>query len=167
MGKRYIIALSIRIIPIHSTDYLFFSSFGFASRDTELRRRVTRNAFSCSVYKLPLPIFFEARYVMGEEGYGRPSPDVIREPVQISRLVTEFGRDLVDETYRTQHINQRVININPVGALERKIITVLQKKKNSIASNKNKIQNIRSERKSVTLAREPIRKNRRLNDTRR
>jgi hypothetical protein len=103
---------------------------------------------------------------MSEEKYGRSSPDIIREPVHISRLVTEFGRDLVDETYRTQHINQRVININPVGVLERKIITVLQKKKNSIASNKNKIQNIRSERKSVTLAREPIRKNRFLNDTR-
>ena len=104
---------------------------------------------------------------MSEEKYGRSSPDIIREPVHISRLVSEFDRDLVDEAYRTQHINQRVVNINPIGVLEQKITTVLQEKKNFIVSNKNKIQNIKSEKKGVTLIKELIRKSRCLNNTRR
>jgi hypothetical protein len=118
---RFIIALSFRRIPFYGADYLSFSIFGFFGRDIELRQRVTRNVFSYPIIPgRPLSILFEGRNVIGEDSYGRPAPDILREPWQISRLALEVRQDLVEETYRTQQTNQRVDNIY-LGVLEKKI----------------------------------------------
>jgi len=143
-----IISFFFRRIPYYSSDYLLFSSIGFFGRDTELRRAVSRSAFSYP----PLSILFEGRNVIGEDCYSRPAPDIIREPVVISRLAVETKRDLVDETYRTQQTNQRV-DIVYLGALERKIFDWL-----SIRNPKGSTL-IDSQSKTATLpVKEPIRK---------
>jgi hypothetical protein len=119
--SRIIIALSIRRVPFYSADYLAFSVLGFFGRDIELRQRVTRNVFSYPI--IPgkrISNLYEGRNVIGEDSYGRPSPDILREPWQIGRLAIEASRDLVEETYRTQFVNQRV-DIVYLGVLEQKI----------------------------------------------
>jgi hypothetical protein len=93
-------------------------------------------------------ILSESRNVMGRDRYGRPSPDIIREPLYISRIAVEASRDLVDETYRTQQTNQRVDNIY-LGSLERKIFEWLN-------NSKKKLEN--KDGKSSILVRTPIRR---------
>jgi hypothetical protein len=119
--RRLLLTLSLRTIPIFGINHLAFRGLGFSARDTELRRSITRNVFSYPIAPgIPLSILFEGRNIMGEDRYGQPAPDIIREPRLISRLAIETRRDLVDETYRTQQTNQRVDNVY-LGTLERKI----------------------------------------------
>nr|BBI28656.1 hypothetical chloroplast RF1 [Dinophyceae sp. MRD-151] len=163
-ASRIIIAFSIRRIPFYSADYLTFSIFGFFGRDIELRQRVTRNVFSYPI-KLPfLSPLFEGRYVIGEDSYGRPAPDILREPWEIGRLAIEASRDLVEETYRTQHINRRVDSVY-LGVLEQKIFEWLafRNPENSIPSRKNETldrekKSSKTTKKSSILVRRPIRK---------
>jgi hypothetical protein len=119
---RLIVACIIRRVPFYRADNLVFSSLGFFGRDTELRRQVSRNAFSYSIDrdKPSISSLFEGRYILGEDSYGRSAPDIIHEPWFLNRLAVEATRDLVDETYRTQFSSQRV-DIVYLGALERKI----------------------------------------------
>jgi hypothetical protein len=119
--RRFIISISFRTLPFYSSDYLAFSSFGFFGRDTELRRRVTRNTFSCSTKPgIPISILFEGRNVLSEDDCNRAAPDILREPWSIGLLAVETRRDFVDETHRTQQTNQRVDSVY-LGFLERKI----------------------------------------------
>jgi hypothetical protein len=99
-----------------------------------------------------LSILFEGRNIIGEDCYGRPAPDIIREPVVISRLAVETKRDLVDETYRTQQTNQRV-DIVYLGALERKIFDWL-----SIRNPKGSSLMDSHSRTATLPVKEPIRK---------
>jgi hypothetical protein len=142
--RRLAIAISLRGIPFYSLDYLIFSPLGFFGRDTELARIITRTAFS----GMQISILSESRNVMGRDRYGRPSPDIIREPFYISRIAVEASRDLVDETYRTQQTNQRVDNVY-LGSLERKIFEWLN-------SSKRKSED--RDGKSSILVRTPIRR---------
>merc|ERR1712216_378171 len=120
--SKLLITLSLRVVPLYGVNHLVFGGLGLSARDTELRRNVTRNVFSYPIVPgRPLSILFEGRNVMGEDSHGQSAPDVLREPWQISRLSVETRRDLVDETYRTQQINQRVDNVY-LGTLERKIL---------------------------------------------
>jgi hypothetical protein len=156
LTRYFIVSLSFRRIPYYGSDYLSFSSLGFFGRDTELRRIVSRSAFDYSIVQgRVLSILFEGRNVIGEDGYGRPSPDILHRPWQISRLAIEVKRDLVDETYRTQQTNQRVDSVY-LGTLERKIfewLTVRNPKNptsDQVVNDQNK--------KAAILVKEPIRK---------
>jgi hypothetical protein len=164
--KRIIVGYFIRRIPFYTIDSLIFSSFGFFGRDTELRRRVSRNAFSYSIDQGRQPsILFEGRYVIGEDSYGRPAPDIIHKPWHLSRLAIEASRDLVDETYRTQQTNQRVDRVY-LGNLERKIFDWLDVRNSKNLTNSDKVKTIKrnknSEKKTTEeqqiLVRETIRK---------
>jgi hypothetical protein len=157
--RYFIVAFSFIGIPYYSADYLFFSSLGLFGRDTEIGQRVTRNAFNYPITPgKPLSFLFEGRNIMGEDSYGRPSPDIIRSK-EIGRLAIEASRDLVDETYRTQQTNQRVDSVY-LGALERKIFEWL-----SIRNPKNSTRSVTSDRTrtdqnkkvEVSVA-EPVRK---------
>merc|ERR1712224_762635 len=108
--KRLRTGCLVRIIPFYRADNLTFSSLGFFGRDTELRRQVSRNAFSYSIDrdKPRISSLFEGRNILGEDSYRRSAPDIIHEPWVLNRLAVEATRDLVDETYRTQFSSQRV-----------------------------------------------------------
>jgi hypothetical protein len=152
----FMISFSFRRIPYYSADYLLFSSIGFFGRDSELSQRVSKRAFSYPIRPgRPLSILFEGRNVIGEDCYGRPSPDIIHKPLVISRLAIEAKRDLVDETYRTQQTNQRVDSVY-LGNIERKIFEWLSIRNpkspilNQIADDQNKT--------AAILVNDPIRK---------
>ena len=159
----FILSFSFRRIPYYSSDYLLFSSMGFFGRDTELSRRVSQNAFSYSIRPgIPLSILFEGRNIIGEDCYGRSSPDILHEPLVMSRLAIEPKRDVVDETYRTQQTNQRVDSIY-LGTLERKIFEWL-----SVRNSKRlRLSQIESNQDSIAaiLVKEPIRRDVGLNVT--
>jgi hypothetical protein len=163
--RRFIVALSLRRVPLYSSDYLLLSSFGFFGRDTELRRCLTRTTFSLPRNATP-PIMFEGRNVIGGDRYNRPTDDVLRDP-RIGRLAVEARHDLVDETYRTQQINQRVDNVY-LGAIERKIFDWLAVRapKNLASSNKKTMdqeggpsaKNREPEEKAAVLVKGPARR---------
>jgi hypothetical protein len=155
LTRYFIISFSFRRIPYYSADYLSFSSFGFFGRDTELKIRVAQNFFS----EIPLSILLERRNVIGEDTYGRASPDIPRKPLGISRIAVEASRDLVDETYRTQQTNQRVDSVY-LGALERKIFEWLSFRgiKSSIGTSESNSLVARQNEKSAILVGRPVRK---------
>jgi hypothetical protein len=156
--KRFIIACLLRSVPFYSADNLIFSSLGFFGRDTELRRQVSRSAFSYSInINGRISPIFDGRYILGEDSYGRSAPDIIHEPWMVSRLAVEASRDLVDETYRTRFSNQRVDMIY-LGALERKIVDWLGIRDQENIEKKN----IEKKDESV-LVKEPVRKGLNIN----
>jgi hypothetical protein len=166
--KRIRVGCVIRTIPFYRTDSLIFSSVGFFGRDTELRRHVSRNIFSYpSDPGKPLSHFFEGRNILGEDNYGRSAPDIIREPPWLlSRLLTtELRHDLIDETYRTQIVSQRV-DIVYLGTLERKISEWLEVRSEKSRNESSKLINKekKKEEKSI-LVKESIRKGLRSNLT--
>jgi hypothetical protein len=161
--RRFILSCLFRRASFYTADHLVFSPLGFSERDSELSRRVTRNAFSYPMTPgKPVSILIEGRNVIGEDSYGRPAPDIVHEPVQISRLAVEVTNDLVDGIYRTQQIGQRV-DVVYLGAIERKLSDWLSariRKKNPVnerdatdAWTREK----RSEQKAIILAKEPVR----------
>jgi len=157
--RRFIIAGAFRRIPFYSADYLVFSSFGFFGRDTELVRIVTRKVFNYPIVPgEPLSILFEGRNVIGEDSYGRPAPDIIRKPWQIGRMAIEASRDLVDETYRTQNVSQRVDNVY-LGILERKIFEWLAvRSQDNFTSFDQRSFTQEKFQNEIPVVREPIRK---------
>jgi hypothetical protein len=135
-----IIAFSFSSIPYYRADYVVFSPLGFFGRDVELKRRVAQIAFDYSVVPgKALSILFEGRNVIGEDNYGRPSPDILRKTWQMRRPPIEISRDFVDETYRTQQTNQRVDRVY-LGTLEQKILDwlVIRTPKNSFLTDYDK-----------------------------
>ena len=161
---RYLmISFSFRRIPYYSADYLSFSSLGFFGRDIELRRRVIHGSFNYSITpRSPLPILIEGRNVIVEDCYGRPSPDILQAWL-LNCLTLEVSHDSVDETYRTQYINQRVDSVY-LGIFERKIFEWLSLRNPKSLMMSDQIVNDQN-KKAAVLVREPIRKSIGINVT--
>lgn len=145
------IAFVFRSTLVYSVDNMICSSLGFFGRDSEIRNRVTKLAFTCQIRPdIPISILFEGRNVFEVDNYRRSAPDVRREPWLLGNLPIESRCDFVDETYRTHQTNQRVDNIY-LGALERKIVEWL-------AIRHPKKSNIEREKTATIVIGQPIRK---------
>ena len=152
MTRIIIYGLSIRAVFFYSLDYFIFSSVGFFGRDIEIINRSSRNIFTVSIEDGGAKIV--ERNIIGGDIYGRPSPDVKRQPQQIGCLAIEVKYDFVDETYRSMYNNGRVDNIY-TGAFEQKFFDFFTKRYPKFIFRKMQ-KKIRIKKKYTVFVREKI-----------